>query len=82
MTGAEFESRMAAVLQSVLADLKIVAKDADSDLGLGVDASLVADLNTGLQEWCEDYVERYGAHIGLYGTAEAGLDAPSAVGRI
>src|ERR1035437_1020279 len=45
LTNAEFESRMAAVLQSVLADLKNVAKDADSDLGLGVEiASLVADL--------------------------------------
>jgi hypothetical protein len=73
---------MAAVLQSVLADLKNVAKDADSDLGLGVEiASLVADLNTGLQEWCEDYVERYGAHIGLYGTAETGNGAPPGAGQ-
>jgi hypothetical protein len=76
LTGAEFESRMAAVLQSVLADLKNVAKEADSDLGLGLEIEpLVADLNTGLQAWCEDYVERYGAHVGLYGTAGTGLGA-------
>ena len=76
LTGVEFEARLAAVLQSVLADLKNVAKEADSDLGLGLEiAPLVADLNTGLQAWCEDYVERYGAHIGLYGTAETGLGA-------
>ena len=68
---------MAAVLQSVLADLKNVAKDADSDLGLALEIGpLVADLNTGLQAWCDDYVERYGAHVGLYGTAETSLDAP------
>jgi hypothetical protein len=44
MTGAEFESRMTAVLQSVLVDLKSVAKDADADLGLALDiAAFVAD---------------------------------------
>jgi hypothetical protein len=76
LTGPEFEARMAAVLQSVLVDLKNIAKDADSDLGLGVEIEpLVAELNTGLQAWCQDYVERYGAHIGLYGTAETGLGA-------
>src|ERR1017187_2356578 len=77
LTGAEFESRMAAVLQSVLADLQNVAKEAYSDLGLGLEIEpLVADLNTGLQAWCDDCVERYGAHIGLYGTAATGLGAP------
>lgn len=77
LTSTEFESRMAAVLQSVLADLKNVARDADSDLGLGLEIEpLVAELNTGLQAWCDDYVERYGAHIGLFGTAETSLDAP------
>ena len=76
LTAAEFESRMAAVLQSVLADLKNVAKDADSDLGLALEIEpLVADLNTGLKAWCDDYVERYGGHIGLYGTAETSLSA-------
>jgi len=77
LTAAEFESRMAAVLQSVLADLKNVARDADSDLGLGLEIEpLVVELNTGLQAWCDDYVERYGAHIGLYGTAESGNGVP------
>jgi len=73
MTGAEFEARITAVLQSVLVDLKGVAKDADADLGLGLDiAEFVADTNIELQSWCKDYVERYGSVVGLYGTAEAG----------
>jgi hypothetical protein len=77
LTDVEFEARMAAVLQSVLVDLKNIAKAADSDLGLGLEIEpLVADLNTELQVWCEDYVERYGAQIGLYGTAETALDVP------
>jgi len=43
-------------------------READSDLGLGLEIEpLVTDLNTGLRAWCEDYVERYGAHVGLYG---------------
>src|ERR1039458_3958476 len=76
LTGAEFESRMAAVLQSVLADLKNVAKEADLDLGLGLEIEpLVVDLSTDLQAWCEDYAERYGAHVGLTGTAEVGFGA-------
>jgi hypothetical protein len=76
LTGAEFESRLAAVLQSVLADLKNVAKEADKDLGLELEIEpLVADLTTGLQAWCEEYVGRYGAYIGLYGTAESGASA-------
>src|ERR1035437_6475626 len=70
LTGAQFESRMAAVLQSVLADLRNVAKEADTDLGTNLEIeAFVADLKPGLQTWCEDYVERYGAHVGLYGTA-------------
>jgi hypothetical protein len=74
LTAAEFESRMGAVLRSVLADLRRFAKDADSDLGLDLEIEpLVADLSTGLQAWCSDYVEQYGAHIGLCGTAEAGV---------
>jgi hypothetical protein len=76
LTGAQFESRMAAVLQSVLADLKTVAKEADTDLGLNLEIeAFVADLKPGLQTWCEDYVERYGAHVGLYGTARPGIGA-------
>ena len=83
LTGEEFKSRMAAILQSALADLKSVAKDADADLGLSLDiAPLVADINTGLQAWCEDYVERYGVVVGLYGTAEIGLGAPRAPDEI
>jgi hypothetical protein len=73
MTGAEFESRMTAVVQSALVDLKGAATDADSDLGLGLDiAAFVADINIELQAWCKDYVERYGAVVGLYGTSKAG----------
>jgi len=41
----------------------------------------VADLNTVLQAWCDDYVERYDARVGLYGTAETGLGAPLAAGQ-
>ena len=77
LTAAEVESRMGAVLRSVLADLRRFAKDADSDLGLDLEIEpLVADLRSGLQAWCDDYVERYGAHAGLYGTAETGNDVP------
>ena len=70
---ADFESRMGAVLQSVLTELKNVAKDADADLGLDLEIeALLADLKPVLQAWCADYIERYGAHVGLCGTAETG----------
>jgi len=51
----DFESRMDSVLQSVLTDLKDVAKDAAADLGLGLEIeALVAELKPVLQAWCED----------------------------